>query len=81
MGSTSLSAEALQVISFFAGRNPQPIPALVMIANSFPRARTRVIRRCEYTLALDLRLPLIVFSNETKSTKSRLEFKLAAITL
>jgi hypothetical protein len=69
MDSIMLSAEVLQTSSFLAGRNPQPLPALVMIADSFLRARTRVIRHCESILALDLRLSLIVFSNETKSTK------------
>ena len=64
------SVELVQATSFFARRNPQSHLALVMILDSMPQRSNALLCQGEFILALDLRLSIFVFSNETKSTKS-----------
>jgi hypothetical protein len=51
-------AHILRASNFLAGRNPKRRLALVMIVNSLRLARTDLFCRCEFILALDLRLVL-----------------------
>ena len=77
----STPAHTLRASNFLAGRNPKRRFALVMIVNSLRLARTDLFCRCEFILALDLRLVVSRVKQRNKINKSRLEFKLAAITL